>query len=406
MTRIKAAVLALLMLAMGFFLMESTAQAKPPSLKSILFMTEQYPPFNFLEKGNLQGISVDLLELILKKTKAGFSRDAIQFGPWADGYQKTLNVQDTALFSTTRTPERESLFKWVGPIAPTRIVLFTRKDRSLNIQSPDDLKALKIGAITDDIGEQLCLKAGVQKKDMILSENADSLVELLETGKIDAWAYEETAGRWFINNHAEGAGDFTTVYVLYEGELYYAFNRLTDESVIKTIQSALDDIKKEKDINGFSPYEQIFDRYMKPRYIEDKITYLQMQTLTDDTAKAIAKDTPAALQLITLGLSPYRDSENPALYVFVFDIDVNIVADAENAKMVWKNFKGKTDVSGKAYRDDIVTGALKNGKGWVDYVSTHPARSGLYYKTTYYRLVEGSDGMKYIVCCGKLKNKP
>ena len=406
MTRSKAAILALLVLATGFFLMENSAQAKSSFLKGFQFMTEQYPPFNFVENEKLQGISVDLLDVLFKKTKACVKRDAIKLGSWADGYQATLNVQNRVLFSTTRTPERESFFKWVGPIAPTKIVLFTRKDRSLKIQSPDDLKTLKVGAIKDDIGAQLCLKAGVQKENLILSEKADSLVELLETGKIDAWAYEETAGRWFINRHADGAGDFNTVYVLFEGELYYAFNRLTDESVIKTFQNALDDIKKEKDVDGFSPYETIFDRYMKPHYMEDKITYLQMQTLTDDTAEAIAKDTPAALQSITLGLSPYRDIENRALYVFVFDIDVNVVADADNARMVGKNFHGKTDVSGKAFRDDIVEGALKNGYGWVDYVSTHPTRSGLYYKTTYYRLVEGSDGMKYIVCCGKLKNKP
>jgi polar amino acid transport system substrate-binding protein len=65
----------------------------------------------------------------------------------------------------------------------------------------------------------------------------------------------------------------------------------------------------------------------------------------------------------------------------------------------------KVDVSGKKFRDDIVTGAIKNKTGWVDYVYTNPAESGLYYKTTYYKLTRGSDGKRYIVCCGKYKEE-
>jgi polar amino acid transport system substrate-binding protein len=155
-----------------------------------------------------------------------------------------------------------------------------------------------------------------------------------------------------------------------------------------------------------SPYEKIFDRYLKPRYIEDDITYLQMQTLTEKTIAAVAADAPAAFRAINAGESPYRDRDNPALYVFVYDTEVSIVAHADNPAMVGMNYRGKTDVSGRAFRDEIVAGALKAGKGWVDYIYTNPARSGLYYKTTYYRLVRGSDGRPYVVCCGKFKSRP
>lgn len=101
--------------------------------------------------------------------------------------------------------------------------------------------------------------------------------------------------------------------------------------------------------------------------------------------------------------APYRDPENPGLYVFVYDVNVTIVAHADNILMVGVNYKGTTDVTGKAFRDDIVAGALENGTGWVEYVYFNPAQMNLYYKTSYYRLTTGSDGNYYIVCAGNYK---
>jgi polar amino acid transport system substrate-binding protein len=103
---------------------------------------------------------------------------------------------------------------------------------------------------------------------------------------------------------------------------------------------------------------------------------------------------------------PYLNRENTGLYVFVYDKEVNMTAHGDNRQMVGKNFRGKTDVEGKAFRDEIVAGALSHANGWEDYIYTSPNQSGLYYKTTYYQRVEGSDGTTYIVCSGKFKDQP
>ena len=36
--------------------------------------------------------------------------------PWNEGYQAALTGNNTVIFSTARLPERESSFKWAGPI--------------------------------------------------------------------------------------------------------------------------------------------------------------------------------------------------------------------------------------------------------------------------------------------------
>ena len=55
--------------------------------------------------------------------------------PWVRGYELALSQPNTVLFSTTRTPARESSFHWVGPIAQDRVVLLAHRDAPMVIAS-------------------------------------------------------------------------------------------------------------------------------------------------------------------------------------------------------------------------------------------------------------------------------
>jgi polar amino acid transport system substrate-binding protein len=397
--------LAFLCIAALFALYHESVQAAPPGIDDLTYITEQYPPFNYEEKGQLQGIAVDLLETALKKAGADFSRGRIRLISWTAGYQAALKDRNTVLFSTTRTPEREKLFHWAGPIAPTKIVVITRRDRSFKINGFGDLKKLKLAALRDDIGEQVLVRGGIPRDAITLREKAEDVIRMLEAGTVDAWAYEETAGLWLIKHLAANPGNFEVVHRLHEGELYFAFNRETPQQTVQTLQQILNELKREKAADGFSVYEKIFDHYLKPRYVKDRITDEQVMQRVARTAADLARDAAGTLGRINAGEHPYRDRDNRAFYVFAYDTDVTMMAHGDNLKMVGRNFKGKTDVNGKAFRDEIVAKALGDGSGWVDYVYTNPGESGLYYKTTYFISAVGSDGRTYIVCSGKFKDK-
>jgi len=123
----------------------------------------------------------------------------------------------------------------------------------------------------------------------------------------------------------------------------------------------------------------------------------------ETTAAAIERNAPDTIRRINAGEAPYRDPENPGLYVFVYDTDATVVAHAANILVVGSRNRGETDVIGNRFHDEIIAGALKNGTGWVEYVYMHPVQPNLYYKTTYYQLTRGSDGKLYIVCSGTYK---
>ena len=128
---------------------------------------------------------------------------------------------------------------------------------------------------------------------------------------------------------------------------------------------------------------------------EDQVTALVKQTRSD-----IMKDAKGTFDKINKKQAPYVAKENSALYVFVYDSDVNMVAHAQLEGLVGKNFKGKPDAKGKAFRDEIVTGALAKHEGWVEYIYQKPGDSGLFPKKTFFMLAKGNDGKDYIVCAG------
>jgi signal transduction histidine kinase len=128
----------------------------------------------------------------------------------------------------------------------------------------------------------------------------------------------------------------------------------------------------------------------------DEVVALVQQTKTD-----IENNTDVTLGKILAGEHPYRDTNNPSLYVFVLDENLNVAAHAIKPQTVGRNLKGKPDTKGKMFRDEMQEKALKDGKGWVDYYYLNPKTKQTTHKESYFELAQGNNGTKYIVGSGK-----
>lgn len=232
------------------------------SARDLTYITEQYPPFNFQENGKLQGISVDLLEKVWEKMGLDLNKSIIKILPWTEGYQNVLDEKDTVLFAMARSPQREQLFKWAGPIAPFKTVIFAKKDRNIQIVSSEDLKKYKIGVIRDDNAIQMLSDNGIKEEDLIIENTSTPIIDMLENGSLDAWAHGEIAGLWLIQQSGNNASDFSKPYVLGLTDAYYGFNKETPDSIVQSFQQALDYLKSNNDANGISDYDKTLYRYI------------------------------------------------------------------------------------------------------------------------------------------------
>ena len=131
------------------------------------------------------------------------------------------------------------------------------------------------------------------------------------------------------------------------------------------------------------------------------ITTEEAVALVEQTTKDIEKNALQTLARINRAEHPYKNKDNPSLYIFVLDTDLTVNGHPIKTKVIGKNMKGKPDIKGKMFRDEFLAVALKDGSGWVDYYFLNPKTQKEEHKTSFIKLVKGSDGKEYIVGCGK-----
>ncbi|HXA48060.1 MAG TPA: ABC transporter substrate-binding protein, partial [Burkholderiaceae bacterium] len=108
-------------------------------------LTEENAPFNFQDRQGIGGISTEIVKEMGRR--AGVPM-AIHWTSWVRAYQGAIKNPNTCVYSTVRLPEREALFKWVGPIASNKWALFARTDFDKPIKTIDDARPFRIGGVS------------------------------------------------------------------------------------------------------------------------------------------------------------------------------------------------------------------------------------------------------------------
>jgi polar amino acid transport system substrate-binding protein len=220
------------------------------SINDIKFMSEDFPPFNYLENKKLKGKSADVVIQIFKKLNLKEKISEIKFYPWARSYKYIKERKNTALFAVTRTAEREHLFKWVGPISSSRNVLLAPKTSEFKKNNLESLKKLTItiGGVRADAALQLTKKLfNKETSKTVLFFGASRPLQLLKMSakkRIDVIAYDENVFKWIAKKNNFPAGHFEVIYELSKSNHYIAFHKDTPDEVIELMQNALDQINQ------------------------------------------------------------------------------------------------------------------------------------------------------------------
>jgi len=75
---------------------------------------------------------------------------------------------------------------------------------------------------------------------------------------------------------------------------------------------------------------------------------------------------------------------NGGVYLTMRALDGTQLAHPTNPKLIGKNMVVLPDADGKLFRKEIIEGAEKKGKGWVDYRYNNPTTGDIEKKSTYY----------------------
>jgi polar amino acid transport system substrate-binding protein len=234
----------LLACALAVSLPQARAQQAegPDEAERLVYLTEQYYPYNYREGDAVHGLSVELLRLVWERM--GMPAQPILVQPWARVYAAALERPGTAVFGMARTPEREGLFKWACPIDTVRFVLFSRAADKAHTLSSGDLGSLVVGTVRGDVAEAALRALG---RPVRIEAVADMELNLrkLDAGRLDLVAYEERGMRRLLERLGRDPGAYAPVMVLRETDICYAFHRDTPDALVARFQRALDAVRNE-----------------------------------------------------------------------------------------------------------------------------------------------------------------
>jgi polar amino acid transport system substrate-binding protein len=223
------------------------------ALTDLKWWTEEYGPYNYRDKSTkkIEGISIELLEATHKELGINKSRKDYKLAPWARGYKAAQKSgKKNVIFSTTRSAEREPIFKWFGPVAPTKISLFGKS--GVGSIKASDIKKHKSAGIRGDIGLLLLSSADgnfkVPKNKVVSLAKVKAMFKNVLKGKTKFFAYEENVAKFSMPRNGFKITDFEVAHVLQVNELWYAVNKSVDDSTVTAYQNALDKVKSSSSV--------------------------------------------------------------------------------------------------------------------------------------------------------------
>lgn len=222
-------------------------------------VTEEMPPYNMTENGKVTGFSTDIVQAVMKE--AGIDAP-IQVMPWARAYDRALSVPNVLIYSIARTPEREALFQWVGPIAPTNWYLYSLAERPVTLHSLDDARGQKIATVNMDVGQQFLLSRGFKMGTELQSTSRyENNYRMLRIEHVGLWISNELNAIYLMRKNGDDP-EKALVRSLPLPELSspeglsLAFSKGTSPAIVERFRKALSTVRQ----NG--TYEALMHKWL------------------------------------------------------------------------------------------------------------------------------------------------
>ena len=224
--------------------------AAPPAQSEprLYLTTELAPPYSVREGERVIGIGADTVREIMGRANI---EHTIELLPWKRAYTAALERSDACVFSTTRTPEREPLFKWIGPIGEADWVLMGRAGRKLHLNSLEEARNYRIGTYNGDARDQYLRERGFK-----VDPAPNDLLNLrkLMADRIDLWAASFRRGGGVLARMGY-ADKVVPVFVFNRIRVYLACNRGVPDAMTARMETAYESMARDGTL------ERILHRY-------------------------------------------------------------------------------------------------------------------------------------------------
>lgn len=161
----------------------------------VVIYTENYPPYNYLDDaGQVVGLATEKVQQVMDATGLQYE---IRLAPWKRGLHYVETGDNTLIYSMTRTPDRETRFQWLVPLAQSNFFLFARQSDNRLITWDKVKNGTYTGAcVSNDLGCELFRWVGMPEANIIrIASNETADFRMVAAGRADLYISDINVNR-------------------------------------------------------------------------------------------------------------------------------------------------------------------------------------------------------------------
>ncbi|MBV8048605.1 MAG: transporter substrate-binding domain-containing protein [Paludibacterium sp.] len=221
------------MLALLLGLLSGTAGAA-----GVRLLTESYPPFNMmLENGQVGGMSTDIVRELFRRAGMDYT---VELMPWIRAFNTAVLENNTCVYSTTRSDNREHQFKWIGPLLANPWVLYAGPSSPRPGLDLESVRRYRIGGYNGDAVAQYLIARGFNVE---LTPTDDLNLRKLEAGRIDYWATGKYLGNYLVKQ--ANLPQLKPAMVFYTAFMYLACNPGMPNQTINRLNGVMQEMQQD-----------------------------------------------------------------------------------------------------------------------------------------------------------------
>ena len=187
-----AALIALCLSGCGSSSNTKTVESIQKAGKLVIATSPDFPPFEQLESdGSVQGIEIDLLNLICEKLGVELAIEQMDFDSVLPGVQAAK--YDVGVSGISVTEERQKNVLFTEPYCLAAQAIVVTADSAITGKA--DLDGKTVSVQTGTTAESFCMGEGYSVSSFAANSDAESA---LVTGKVDAWVIDDLTAADFV----------------------------------------------------------------------------------------------------------------------------------------------------------------------------------------------------------------
>lgn len=200
------------------------------------------------------GRETEKIQELMRRSATPYTLELL---PWKRAYTLVQSRMDMCVYSMTRTPEREKLFKWVGPTDEADWVFYGRADHRFPLKTLEDARPLRIGTYNGDARDSFLRSRGFQV-DPVQDEMMNPKKLLMK--RIDLWAVSIRAGSNPLGRY-DWADQIVPLLVFNRVQVYLACNPAVSDASVARMNGVLAEMRRD---GTFTRLNKKYEHWSKP----------------------------------------------------------------------------------------------------------------------------------------------